>query len=56
MNLFDPWENISIQKINHNEVIQYFDSQIQIAYVLMGEITIVEDKESTNLKGDDRGR
>lgn len=45
MRLIDPWENIAINVLAENRIMQHFDLNIHLIYVLAGEVTV--EKEGT---------
>lgn len=53
MNFDKPWENISINLINKNQVFQIFDTSINILYVLDGNATFSHADKIILLRQDD---
>ena len=53
MNFDNPWENISIQLIKDNQTFQFFDTSINIIYVLNGNATFSSDDKTILLRQDD---
>ena len=45
MRLIEPWENIEINVLAEDRIMQHFDLNIHLIYVLAGEVTI--EKEGT---------
>ncbi len=53
MKLINPWENIKIKKIGNKEVIQNFDDDIHLLYVLVGELSVESEGSYLTLQKDD---
>lgn len=53
MKLINPWENIKIEKIGNKEIIQNFDDDIHLLYVLVGELSIESEGSFLTLQKDD---
>lgn len=53
MNFDKPWENINIKLIKKNQVFQFFDTSINILYVLDGNATFSYADKTILLKQDD---
>jgi len=53
MNFDKPWENISIKIIKKNQVFQFFDTSINILYVLNGDATFSYEDKTILLRQDD---
>ena len=53
MKLINPWENIKIKKIVNKEVIQNFDDDIHLLYVLVGELSVESEGSYLTLQKDD---
>lgn len=53
MNFDNPWENISVQLIKNNQTFQFFDTSINILYVLNGNATFSSDDKTILLRQED---
>lgn len=53
MNFDEPWENISIELIDKNQTFQFFDTSINILYVLSGEASFSYEAKTILLRQDD---
>ncbi|MBO0451804.1 GH39 family glycosyl hydrolase [Candidatus Enterococcus murrayae] len=53
MRLIEPWENIEITVLTENRVMQHFDTNIHLVYVLAGEVTIEREDTVISLQKND---
>lgn len=53
MRLIEPWENIEIRMLTENCVMQHFDTNIHLIYVLAGEVTIEKEETVLSLQKND---
>lgn len=53
MRLIEPWENIAINVLTENCVMQHFDNNIHLIYVLAGEVTIEKEENVLSLQKND---
>ncbi|EAC5363481.1 hypothetical protein B1N06_17835, partial [Listeria monocytogenes] len=52
MQLVNPWENIKIEKLNTSEL-YYFDNDIHLLFVLIGDVSIQDSDQLFVLQKDD---
>lgn len=53
MKYTDPWNMMQIRLVQKNEKVHYYDSNVHIIYVLVGEVEIAYDTHTVSLKKDD---
>ncbi|MDU5336773.1 GH39 family glycosyl hydrolase [Enterococcus sp.] len=53
MRLIEPWENIEMNVLTKDRVMQHFDTNIHLIYVLAGEVTIEREDQVISLQKND---
>lgn len=53
MRLIEPWENIEINVLTENRIMQHFDLNIHLIYVLAGEVMIEKEETILSLQKND---